>query len=87
MIAFLPSIQGDIKVGNPLGEKPEQNPNPWAPPKGTYIEELFLKNTDPDKVMFELDVYWAVMGQQDPVEWMENYPNRFKLLHIISNSS
>lgn len=64
------------------GEKPEQNPNPWAPPKGTYIEELFLKNTDPDKVMFELDVYWAVMGQQDPVEWMENYPNRFKLLHI-----
>lgn len=32
--------------------------------------------------MFELDVYWAVMGQQDPVEWMENYPNRFKLLHI-----
>ncbi len=63
-------------------KKPEQNPNPWAPPKGTYIEELFLKNTDPDKVMFELDVYWAVMGQQDPVEWMENYPNRFKLLHI-----
>ena len=37
------------------GEKPEQNPNPWAPSKGTYIEELFLKNTDPDKVMFELD--------------------------------
>ena len=64
------------------GEKPEQNPNPWAPPKGTYIEELFLKNTDADKVMFELDVYWAVMGQQDPVEWMENYPDRFKLLHI-----
>lgn len=32
--------------------------------------------------MFELDVYWTVMGQQDPVEWMENYPNRFKLLHI-----
>ena len=30
--------------------------------------------------MFELDVYWAVMGQQDPVEWMENYPNRFKFI-------
>lgn len=64
------------------GEKPEQNPNPWAPPKGTYIQELFMKNTDPDKVMFELDVYWTVMGQQDPIEWMEDYSNRIKLLHI-----
>ncbi|HIX85225.1 MAG TPA: sugar phosphate isomerase/epimerase [Candidatus Parabacteroides intestinigallinarum] len=62
------------------GEKPD--PNPWAPPKGTYIEELFIKNTDPDKVMFELDVYWTVMGQQDPLEWMGNYPDRIKLLHI-----
>lgn len=64
------------------GEKPEEKPNPWAPPKGTYIEELFMKNTDPDKVMFELDVYWAVMGQQDPIEWMTNYADRIKLLHI-----
>ena len=32
--------------------------------------------------MFELDVYWAVMGQQDPLEWLEDYPDRFKLLHI-----
>ena len=64
------------------GEKPEEKPNPWAPPKGTYIEELFMKNTDPDKVMFELDVYWTVMGQQDPLEWMENYSDRIKLLHI-----
>lgn len=66
----------------PKTGKPEINMvNPWAT-KGTCIEELFLKNTDPDKVMFELDVYWTVMGQQDPVEWLSNYPDRFKLLHI-----
>ena len=65
-----------------VGEKPEEKPNPWAPPKGTFIEELFMKNTDPDKVMFELDVYWTVMGQQDPIEWMTNYADRIKLLHI-----
>lgn len=64
------------------GEKPDPNPKPWEKPKGTYIQELFLKNTDPDKVMFELDVYWTVMGQQDPLEWLEKYPDRFKLLHI-----
>lgn len=63
------------------GEKPDPNAKPWEP-QGTFIEELFMKNTDPDKVMFELDVYWTVMGQQDPLDWMEDYANRIKLLHI-----
>lgn len=64
------------------GEKPAENRNPWAEPQGTYIEKLFMDNTDPLNVVFELDVYWAVMGQQDPLEWMEDYANRIKLLHI-----
>jgi sugar phosphate isomerase/epimerase len=46
------------------------------------VEQLFLDNTDPELVMFELDCYWAVMGGQDPVQWLKNYPNRFKLLHV-----
>ena len=64
------------------GQKPDPNRNPWAEPEGTYIEQLFMENTDPDKVLFELDVYWTVMGQQDPLEWMEDYADRIKLLHI-----
>ena len=63
------------------GEKKAERPNRWAP-QGTYIEELFMKNTDPKKVMFELDVYWTVMGQQDPLDWMDQYKDRIKLLHI-----
>lgn len=51
-------------------------------PQGTYIEQLFIENTDPALVMFELDCYWAVMGQQDPCQWLRNYPDRFKLLHV-----
>ena len=50
--------------------------------KGDCIYELFLKNTDPSLVFFEMDVYWAVMGQQDPIEWLKKYPNRIKVLHI-----
>ena len=66
----------------PAGKaKPEYAKNPWRS-KGTPIQELFITNTDPDKVMFELDVYWTVMGQNDPVEWMERFPDRIKLLHI-----
>jgi sugar phosphate isomerase/epimerase len=51
-------------------------------PQGRTAEQLFLDNTDPALVMFELDCYWAVMGGQDPVQWLKNYPNRFKLLHV-----
>lgn len=49
---------------------------------GEIIYDLMLKNTDPSLVLFEMDVYWAVMGQQDPVEYLKKYPNRIKMLHI-----
>ena len=41
-----------------------------------------LKDTDPSKVYFEMDVYWTVMGQNDPVEYMQKHPDRIKVLHI-----
>lgn len=50
--------------------------------KGEKIYDLFLKYTDPDLVFFEMDVYWTVIGQNDPVEYMKKYPDRIKLLHI-----
>ncbi|WP_080904457.1 sugar phosphate isomerase/epimerase [Parabacteroides sp. Marseille-P3160] len=50
--------------------------------KGDKIYDLFLKQTDPSLVFFEMDVYWAVIGQQDPVEYLENYKDRIKVLHI-----
>lgn len=50
--------------------------------KGDIIYDLFLKHTDPSLVMFEMDVYWTVMGQHDPVEYMQKYADRIRLLHI-----
>lgn len=44
--------------------------------------QFMLENTDPQYVFFELDVYWAVMGQASPVEYFKKYPGRFRLLHI-----
>lgn len=46
------------------------------------IYDLMLKNTDPSLVFFELDVYWTVMGQADPVEYMRKYNDRIRVLHI-----
>jgi sugar phosphate isomerase/epimerase len=45
-------------------------------------EDFLIANTNPDKVFFELDVYWITVGGQDPVAYLKKYPNRFQALHI-----
>ena len=47
-----------------------------------YYEDFLLANTDPDKVFFQMDVYWVTIGGQDPVAYLKKYPTRFKILHI-----
>lgn len=41
-----------------------------------------VQNTNPDYVSFELDVMWAVHPGHDPVELLERYPERFRLMHL-----
>jgi sugar phosphate isomerase/epimerase len=45
-------------------------------------EDFLIANTDPGKVIFEMDVYWITVGGQDPVAYLKKYPDRFKVLHI-----
>lgn len=44
--------------------------------------DYMIEHTDAQKVFFEMDVYWTVMGKASPVEYFKKYPGRFKLLHI-----
>jgi sugar phosphate isomerase/epimerase len=53
---------------------------------GDVIYDLMLNGTDPNLVFFEMDVYWTVMGQSDPLEYFEKYPTRFPILHIKDRS-
>jgi len=46
------------------------------------IYDFMLENTDPDKVMFEMDLYWTVMGGANPVDYFNKFPGRFELWHI-----
>lgn len=48
--------------------------------------DLMLNGTDPKLVFFEMDVYWTVMGQNDPVEYFEKFAGRFPVLHIKDKS-
>jgi len=49
---------------------------------GQTIYDFMLQNTDPTKVMFEIDLYWAVVGGANPVDYFNKYPGRFELWHI-----
>ena len=46
------------------------------------VYDFMVKNTDPKKVTFEMDVYWVTKGGQKPLEYFNKYPKRFELLHI-----
>jgi sugar phosphate isomerase/epimerase len=46
------------------------------------IYDYMLQNTDPAKVMFEMDLYWCVEGGANPVDYFNKYPGRFELWHI-----
>ena len=44
--------------------------------------QIIVENTDPRYVAFQVDVLWATDGGADPVELLQQYPHRIKLLHI-----
>ncbi len=62
-------------------EEKKQPQNRWNP-VGTVIYDMLLENTDPELVLFEMDCYWTVMGQNDPLDYFEKYAGRFPILHI-----
>ena len=46
------------------------------------VYDWMLELTHPNKVMFELDLYWIVQGGKNPVQYFQKYPGRFMLWHI-----
>lgn len=48
---------------------------------GTLFD-LIVKETKPEFVRFEMDVFWVVHPGQDPVKLLEKYSNRFELMHV-----
>lgn len=49
---------------------------------GTTPYEVFLSETDPSAMKFELDIAWAVKGGADPVALFEKHKGRFPLWHV-----
>ena len=49
--------------------------------------DYMIENTDPDKVLFEMDVYWAVMGKASPAEWSVSTPSSPMPERLVSRTS
>ena len=50
--------------------------------EGEIPVKLLLQRTDPASVFFEMDIYWTVAGGADPIQYLEDYPTRYKMLHL-----
>ncbi|MEP7270853.1 MAG: sugar phosphate isomerase/epimerase [Acidobacteriota bacterium] len=50
--------------------------------EGQLPYDLLLKETDPQLVKMELDLYWIARGGQDASKYFEKHPGRFELAHV-----
>jgi len=48
---------------------------------GTLFD-LIVRETRPEWVSFEIDVFWAAQGGADPAKLIEKHDSRFKLMHV-----
>lgn len=49
---------------------------------GVTLFDILVKETDPELVCFELDLFWAAVAGVDVVKLVKQNPGRIKLLHI-----
>ncbi len=54
----------------------------FVPFSGMIPQDFMMENTDPELVDHEMDIYWVVTGGADPIEYLDKYPNRFRLCHV-----
>lgn len=53
----------------------------YAAGEGTLFDYL-VKNTNPEYINFQMDVFWIKNPGQDPVALLNMYPARWKMLHL-----
>ena len=48
---------------------------------GTLLDYMF-KNTNPEYVLFQMDIFWIQFGGGDPAALLKKYGDRWKLMHV-----
>ncbi len=55
---------------------------PSSAGKGETVFDILVRETKPELVSFQMDVFWVVHAGQDPVKLLQKYPNRWISLHV-----
>jgi sugar phosphate isomerase/epimerase len=50
--------------------------------EGSTLYDVILKETDPQLVKLEMDIYWVVRAGYDPVTLLNQHPGRYVMVHI-----
>lgn len=50
------------------------------------VIDVLMKETDPEYVSFELDAGWCAAAGFDPIEFVQQYSGRVKLIHVKESS-
>jgi sugar phosphate isomerase/epimerase len=54
----------------------------FQPYHGRPLFDRLVKETNPEDVSFEMDIFWVVDPGQSPVAYLKKYPNRWRLMHL-----
>jgi len=55
---------------------------PTAAGTGETMFDIMVRETKPDLVTYQMDVYWVFITGLDPVKLLAKYPNRWSMVHI-----
>lgn len=50
--------------------------------EGDVPYRILLEETQPNLLTMELDIFWTATAGYDPIDLLENYPDRFTLCHL-----
>jgi sugar phosphate isomerase/epimerase len=59
----------------------------FAKKDGYVPYDVIIESTDPARVKFELDFYWATKGGADPADYFRRYPGRFVQCHLKDSTA
>ena len=54
----------------------------FQPFENGTLFDLLVRETNPDQVKFEMDIFWIAHAGQDPAQLLEKYPTRWALMHL-----
>jgi sugar phosphate isomerase/epimerase len=55
---------------------------PTADGKGETVFDILVRETKPELVSYQMDVFWVFHAGQDPAKLLQKYPNRWVSLHV-----